>query len=128
MPDVEKCFANNSDYWRINDVQFPSRASTQREFRSRPTEDRLRIGHHCGFSGNRFEFSCGSQSANESVVIVGSLENGIDEELDLVFGRLVYAARPAFQEVFERYQARCLECWLRLRSIAAARSASRSKS
>jgi hypothetical protein len=52
MPDVEKCFANNSDDWRINDVQFPSRASMKTEFRSRPTENRLRIEHHCGFSGN----------------------------------------------------------------------------
>ena len=41
MPDVQKRFANNSDDWRISDVQLLGRASVKREFRSRPTDNRF---------------------------------------------------------------------------------------
>ena len=73
----------------------------------------MRVGTEV--SENRFEFSCGSQSRDESFVIARKISHGIDEELDLVFRRLVHAARPAFQEFFERYHCqvaveRCLEC------------------
>src|SRR5438067_11070875 len=39
MPDVEKGFADNSDDWRISDVQFLGRASVKRKSRSCPTKN-----------------------------------------------------------------------------------------
>ncbi len=41
MPDVEKYFANNSDDWRISDVQLLSRANVKRKSRTRPTKNRV---------------------------------------------------------------------------------------
>jgi len=41
MPYIEKRFSDNSDYWRINDVQLLGRASVKRESRSRPTKNRF---------------------------------------------------------------------------------------
>jgi hypothetical protein len=79
-------------------------------------------------SENRFEFSRGSHPRNESFVIVGSLENGIYKELDLVGERWIDTTRPTFQEFFESYQERCLDCALRLRLIASAKEGRRSKS
>jgi hypothetical protein len=41
MPDVEKCFANDSDDWRICGVQVLGRASVKRKSCTRPTENCL---------------------------------------------------------------------------------------
>jgi hypothetical protein len=41
MPDVEKCFANNSDDWRISEVQLLGKASVKRESRPRPAKNRV---------------------------------------------------------------------------------------
>jgi hypothetical protein len=41
MTDIEKHFANNSDDWRIGDVQLLGRASVKRESRTCPAKDRV---------------------------------------------------------------------------------------
>lgn len=51
MPDVEKGFANDSDDWRISNVQLLGRASVKRKFRSR-----VRPAEHCVANLARLRF------------------------------------------------------------------------
>src|SRR4030095_4200450 len=51
MSDIPKCFADYCDDRRFVDHKFSCRANVQRESRSRPTENGLRISHHVDSTG-----------------------------------------------------------------------------